>query len=174
MKKVLTIVLLILVVTSISVIVTWTNGFTDFEIKELNPDNLFNASMYSDALANKRSDGLKVDVDDDGVITIDGENKTDDDVMIVVGQLTLAKGEYTISSSARGTGTKTYYMQIHYGTGETETVIIADDGEDSTFELEEETECIVEIIVCAGEEIDTTFKPVIVSGDKAGRFYIIG
>ena len=38
MKKVLTIVLLILAVRAISVIVTWTNGFTDFEIKELNLD----------------------------------------------------------------------------------------------------------------------------------------
>lgn len=174
MKKVLTIVLLILAVTAISVIVTWTNGFTDFEIKELNPDNLLNASKYYSTLADKRSDGLKVDVDDDGVITIDGENKTDDDVPLVVAILTLEKGEYTISSSARGTGTKTYYMQLRYGEGETETVIIADDGEDSTFELEAATQCYVEIIVCAGEKIDATFKPVIVSGDMAGRFYIIG
>ena len=170
LRKIISMIALVLVIAAVASLAVWTEGFTAWKIRELNEDNLIKSENYVDGLDDKREDGLKIEVDEDGVITVEGENETEDDVKIVVTTVTLKAGEYTISSSAKGTDDKTYYLSIEAG----DNVIIADEDEDSTFEVDEETTYTVYIVVCAGEEIDTTFKPVLVNGDEAGSFFVIG
>lgn len=170
MKKILAIIILLLAVMGISALATWTDGFTAWELKELNEDNLVKLANYDAAFETADYDDLDIEVDEDGVIAIEGENKGTEDLKIKVATVTLAKGEYTISSGAKGADDKTYYMSIVVGDKE----IIADDGEDSTFKVESEETFEIYITVCDGEKIDTTFKPVVVEGDKAGSFYVIG
>ena len=169
MKKVLTIIVLLLAVAGISSLAVWTEGFTAWDIKELNEDNLIKVEQYVSTLEDKRTDGLKVDCDEDGVVTVTGENKTESDVEILVAEITLEAGEYTFTTSAKGVDDKTYYMCLSSG----DEIIIAD-GDDATFKVDEQTTFGVKIIVCAGEKIDTTFKPVIVEGDKPATFYVVG
>lgn len=170
MKKIIAIVLLVLAIAGISALATWTEGFTAWDLKELNEENLVNVANYDATFDTADYDDLDIEVDEDGVITIEGENKGAEDLKIKVATVSLTKGEYTISSGAKGTDDKTYYMSIIIGDKE----IIADDGEDSTFKVETEDTFDIYITVCDGEEIDTTLKPVVVEGDKAGSFYVIG
>lgn len=169
MKKILTLVVLLLAVAGIASIAVWTEGFTAWEITEVNESNLINVSLYDGTLDNRRTDGLTVDVDEDGKITVEGKNDGETDIKIKVGEVKLAEGEYTFSA-ARSTSKKTYYMSLENG----DTVIYNNDGKNSTFDVETETTYSIYIVVNAGQEIDTTFKPVLVAGDEAGSFYVMG
>ena len=169
-KGIISLIVAVLVIAAISSLAVFTDGFTEWDIRDVNPDNLIKVDDYSSTLDAKRTDGLKVDFDEDGVITVDGKNSGATDIKIEVATITLAKGQYTFSTSARGADDKTYYMSLET----TDLKIMADDGEDSTFIVDTETEFVIYIVVCAGEEIDTTFKPVLVTGDDEGSFYIIG
>lgn len=170
MKKIIWIIVGVLLISGISALAVWTDGFTAWDVTEINEDNLIKVENYNESLDAEREDGLDVEIDEDGVITVEGENETEETVKIAVCSITLGKGEYTIASHASGTSNKTYYMSIEDG----ENIVIADEDEDSTFDVDTETTYTVYIVVCAGEEIDTTFKPVLVEGDKAGSFYVVG
>ena len=177
MKKIIAIVVLLLLIVGVSSLSTWTDGFTAWDLKEVNEDNIINVDDYVYGLDDKREDGLKIEIDDDGIITVEGENEgTEDIVITVIGSFGLKDGEYTFGTSAKGTDDKTYYMCIMSD----DEVIVADydEEEDRTFEVENDsgTSNVYQlcIVVCAGEKIDTTFKPVLVDGDKEGSFYVIG
>ena len=177
MKKIIAIVLLLLAIVGISSLASWTDGFTAWDLKELNEDNLIVVDNYVDTLEDKRTDGLTVEVDEDGAITVEGENEGTEDIKItVVSNFPLEDGEYTFGTSSKGSDKKAYYMCIMQGN----EIVAADydEEEDRTFKVKnaEGSSNVYQlcIVVCAGEEIDTTFKPVLVEGDKAGSFYVIG
>ena len=148
-----------------------TKGFQEFDIREPNPDNIINVEQYNEALDAEREDGLTVEVDEDGAITVSGKNKTEADVKIAIQDVTLEVGKYTISSGAKNTDDETYFLSIVNG----EEEIIADTEDDSTIAITaNDTTCTIYITVCAGESVDTTFYPVLVEGSKTGDFYVIG
>lgn len=147
-----------------------TDGFQDFEMREVNEDNLINVDNYIATLEDKRTDGLKVEVNDDGVIAITGENETETDVEIEVCSVTLKADEYTLSCEAKGIDDKTYYLKAVDETND--VTVIVDSDKEETFNIEAEATYKIYIVVCAGEEIDTTFKPVLVEGDEPGDFYV--
>ena len=148
-----------------------TNGFQDFDIREVNPDNIINVESYVDNLDAEREDGLKIEVSEDGAITVSGKNKTEQDVKIEIQDVTLEVGKYTISSGAKNTDEKTYFLSIVNGEDE----VIADTEDESTIAiLANNSECTIYITICAGESVDTTFYPVLVEGTKTASFYVIG
>lgn len=150
-----------------------TDGFQDFEIREVNEDNLINVDNYAITLEDKRTDGLKVEVNDDGVIAITGKNETDSDVEIEVCSVTLKADEYTLSCEARGIDDKTYYLVARTGTGDDIEEIVIKNDKSKTFEVKTETTFTIYIVVCDGEKVDTTFKPVLVEGKEVGSFYVL-
>ena len=170
MKKIIKIIVLVLAVSGIASLAVLTEGFTSWDIRELNEDNLIVVDNYVDGLDDEREDGLTVEFNDDGVITVEGENEGTTNIKIKVADITLDEGEYTISSHSKNPSEDTYYLSIERGT----SVVIADMDEDSTFEVGTSATYSVYIVVCPGVEIDSTFKPVLVPGDEAGRFYVIG
>ncbi|MBQ7789227.1 MAG: hypothetical protein IJ398_06225 [Clostridia bacterium] len=176
MKKIIGLVLLVLLgVGLLTGIGACTNGFTSFDMREPNPDNLIKVEDYVETLTEKRDDDIEITVSEMGEIKVVGENETDSDIEIIVTEITLDEGEYTLSSSAKGVDDDTYYLCIKTGEGETLQVIYADSDDDSTFEVEaDDTTYTVAIVICAGEEIEATFKPVLVEGDEVGKFYVIG
>lgn len=172
MKKLIIIIAVVLGIAAISSLAVFTDGFKSWDIREVNEDNLINVSIYDDTLEDKREDGIKVEVDENGVIEVTGENETEEDVSIKVCDITLEKGEYTFGSSAK-TDKKEYYMTL--SNSDTSIVIYDyDDVDDRTFEVDTETTFTLSIVVMAEEEIDVTFKPVLVEGDKEGKFFVIG
>ena len=147
-----------------------TKGFQDFDVREVNPDNLLKVESYVEGLDAEREDGLTVTVDDDGVIKLSGKNKTEEAVQIVVQEVTLEVGKYTISSGSKNTDEETCFISVVNG----EETIIADTEKDSTFTITtNDTTVTVYITVNAGETVDLTFKPVLVEGSEAGAFYVI-
>ncbi|MBQ8146022.1 MAG: hypothetical protein IJ039_04505 [Clostridia bacterium] len=144
-------------------------------IRSTNPDNIINVENYDEGLTAEREDGITVSTSDDGQITVKGKNEAETDVEIKVCDVTLAKGEYTISSSAKGVANDTYYLCLRTGEGESAVTTLADTADKSTITVEaDDTVYTVYIVICAGAEIDTTFKPVLVSGAEAGSFYVYG
>ena len=172
MKKIIIIIAVVLGIAAISSLAVFTDGFKTWDIREVNEDNLVNVSIYDDTLEDKREDGIKVEVDENGVIEVTGENETNADVTINVCEVTLNKGEYTFGSSAK-TDKKEYYMTL---SNSDSTIVINDydDVDDRTFKVDTETTFTLSIVVKSGEEIDVTFKPVLVEGDKEGKFFVIG
>ncbi|MBO5356479.1 MAG: hypothetical protein J6A95_01805 [Clostridia bacterium] len=156
----------------LGVVAKVTDGFQDWEMREVNEDNLINVDNYVSTLDGYKQDGLKVTVNDDGVIAVTGENKAETDVEIEVCSVTLKADEYTLSCEAKGIDDKTYYLIARTGEGDTATTITVDSSKGETFKVESEATYTIYIVVCDGEEIDTTFKPVLVDDDEAGEFYV--
>lgn len=150
-----------------------TDGFQNFEFRQVNEDNFINVDNYVSTLDGYKQDGLKVSVNDDGVIAVTGENETETDVEIEVCSVTLKADEYTLSCEAKGIDDKTYYLVARMGTGDDVEEIVIDSDKSKTFEVDTETTFTIYIVVCDGEKIDTTFKPVLVEGDEVGNFYVL-
>ena len=166
------IVLVVLLCTCIlGVIGKVTKGFTDFELRVPNEKNLIQVDNYSTTLEDKREDGLSIEVNDDGVIAITGENETESDIEITICDLTLKADEYTLSANAKGVDDKTYYLKAVDTTNDVTVIVDSDDSE--TFKVEAEGTYSIIIVVCAGEEINTTFKPVLNEGDEPVDFYVL-
>lgn len=154
----------------LGVIATVTDGFQDFEFRQVNEDNLIKVDDYVTTLDGYKQDGLKVSVNDDGVIAVTGENKTESNIEIEVCSVTLKADEYTLSCEAKGIDDKTYYIKAVDETND--KIVTVDSSKGETFKIEAEATYTIYIVVCDGEKIDTTFKPVLVDDDKAGSFYV--
>lgn len=166
------IVLIVVLCTGIlGVIGSITNGFTDFELRVANEDNLIQVDNYKSTLEDKREDGLSIEVNDDGVIAITGENKTEADVEITICDVVLKADEYTLSANAKGVDDKTYYIKAV--DTENDITVTVDSADSETFDVETDGTYSIIIVVCAGEEINTTFKPVLNEGDEAVSFYVL-
>ena len=153
----------------LGIVAAVTDGFQDFEFRQVNEDNLINVDDYVSTLDGYKQDGIKVTVNDDGVIAVTGENKTDNNIEIEVCSVTLKAGEYTLSCESRGLDDKTYYLKA-VNTNDVSVTVDSSKGE--TFKIDTETTYTIYIVVCDGEEINTTFKPVLVDDDEAGSFYV--
>ena len=135
---------------------------TDWEFKTLNEDNLIKVDNYT--IVDDKNADIAIDVKDDGQIAVKGKNKTETDAEKAIVAITLEKGDYYISSGDKKTSSTTYYLVLRDTEG---GEIIADDD----FTVTESTNYTLYIVVKPGVEIDTTFAPVLVKGDKAGSFY---
>lgn len=138
---------------------------TGVEFKQLNEDNLINVDSYD--IADDKSGEIKFDVKDDGQIEVKGENSTEENAEKAIISVVLDEGQYTISSGAKKTSSSTFYLILRDTEG---GEIIADD----TFTVTEPTSYTLYIVVKPGVEIDTTFAPVLVKGDKPGNYYQYG
>lgn len=151
----------------VSIIGSVTNGFDDlfnpseWNAKEINQDNLIKKSLYTIS-TESHPEGIDVTVNDDGLIRVKGENKTDEDFSLDICTVSLPAGKYTFTSGVAGCSASKYYLiaGTYYA-----------DFNNNTFELTTETELTVSMIVKPGEKISTTFSPVIVPGEESGSFY---
>lgn len=168
-KRIITIVGCVLAtVFLVSLIGNLTNGFEDlfnpseWGAKELNPDNYIKADIYTIKDTSDPS-GIDIKVNDNGLITAKGENKLESDFTVDICKVTLPAGTYTFTSGVSGTSASKYYLKAGEYTA---------DFNNNTFVLSQETELTVSLVVRAGENINATFSPVIVSGEDEGSFYI--
>lgn len=147
-----------------------TEGFTSFKnasIREPNPDNLITLDNYKVVeIEDDKETGYTIAINDDGVITIKGENEAEEAVKIAVQDVVLeADKEYTLSSGAK-TSNKTYFVTVENADGSVEF-------EEETFEVETAGTYTVYITIKGETEINETFELVLIEGDKAGSFYTV-
>ena len=159
-----------LLATLVALIGVATEGFTSFKnpsIREPNPDNLITLDNYKIIeIEDDKETGYTIAINDDGVITIKGENEAEEAVKIVVQDVVLeADKEYTLSSGAK-TSNKTYFVTIENADGSVEF-------EEETFEVKTAGTYTVYITIKGETEINETFELVLIEGDKAGSFYTV-
>lgn len=161
----------------LGVIAAVTDGFQDFEFRQVNEDNLINVDNYVSTLDGYNENGIKVTVNDDGVIAVKGKVEIDDDYEYTYIQVTSvdlkAGNEYTLScDGTKGIDDKTYYLALGDGEDHMRVCVLDKSNDDVTFKVENDTSVDLYIIICNGEKIDTTFKPVLVADDEPGDFYV--
>lgn len=138
----------------------------DFKVRSVNEDNLINVDNYTLENVDDKDADIQIDIDKYGRIKLDGENKAEEDVTFEVTSVLLPAGEYYVSSNAKGCDDDTYYLVLKSADGTQE--IIAD----NDFVVAEATTFTVNIVVKAGEEIDTRFAPVVNEGDEPVKFFV--
>lgn len=177
-RNIIIIVVAVLAAVFVSTLIgTLSHGYDDiFEPSswgnQRNPDNLILVSE-DDVICNtgagttelKLSDFFDVSVNGKGVVSIDGDGAKEDDLSIVLWSSNkLAAGTYTFSCESKGT----FKGNVNICTaGSSAYIPVSDD----TFTVTAGTTYYLVVTAEAGQEIDATFKPVLVSGDKAGSFY---
>ena len=138
--------------------------------REVNPDNLI---KVDDNYLPERNPGYGVsfDVDDDGVIKING-NKTSGHVEAIIQTIELEAGTYTLSGIAKpDQGIMT--LTARWGAGEFCYAGLYK--ENGTFTLTEKTTVTIVLNIMADVDIpyaNKTIKPVLVADDEPGDFYV--
>ena len=168
-RNIIVIIVAVLVAVFISTIIgSVSNGYKDilnpseWNKKEVNNANFIAAENYF-IKTQSYEQGIEVEVKDNGLIKVNGENKDDETVQIDICTVTLPAGTYTFTSGVSGTSASKYYLKAgnYYA-----------DFNNNTFTLEEDTELTVSLFVLKGEEVNATFAPVIVPGEVEGSFFI--
>lgn len=152
---------------SVTVVGFASNGFQDRDVaswmeSEVNEENLIKADAYQIKDDQDDGKGIKARVNDDGVIKLSGKATSDNS--IVVTNVTLAPGTYTISGMNSGD---------NYGLKVVGPNLEAKAGTSSaTFTLE--TSQVISVVIYVAEDtllFNKTVKPVLVTGTEAGDFY---
>lgn len=141
------------------------NDIAGFDFQTVNEANYIKVANYNDIATEDENADIKVTVDDDGIIAIKGENKSETAYEISVTTVSLEKGDYEFVSNAKGCGEKTYHIELR---DSADGQIIAD----NEFSVEETTSYNVLIVIEAGAEIDTEFEPVVVNKGEKTSFLV--
>ena len=181
-RNIIIIVVAVLAAVFVSTLIgTLSHGYDDiFEPSnwgnQRNPDNLIMVSE-DDVICNigagpgevNLNEYFDVSVNGKGVVSIDGDGAKEDDLSIVLWSSDkLAAGTYTFSCETKGTFNGNINI-CTFSDGPSFSQYIPVD--DDTFTVTAGTTYYLVVTAEAGQEIDATFKPVLVSGDKAGSFY---
>lgn len=150
----------------VSVVGFATSGFTNGDPqtwfqKERNPDNLIDVKNY--LLEDGRDDGkgIKVKVDDDGVIKLNGKATSENNFRVA--EVVLEPGTYTISGIKSCDG---YALEVIGANNLHAKAGISG----ATFTIEQTETVTVNIYVAEGTRlVNKTFQPCLVEGDVAGE-----
>ena len=146
-----------------------TQGFQSWKWEDIkdrmepkrNPDNLI-TSIDLKSHRSKTSD-IKVNVDDNGVVTLNGEAAADED--FIYASVNLAANTYTFTGAEDG-GLSTYYLILKSGSTEQR----ADLG--TPFTVDSTTTYQVIIRVLDGTQLrNVKIMPVLVAGGEPADFY---
>lgn len=143
--------------------VAFANGF----LQERNEKNLLTVddTYLKDT---KLTNGIELDVTEDGAIHIKGDPS--DNASVIIQEVKLAAGTYTISGIEK-LDTNKVMLCVSYGNG---NIAIAGDTS-ATFTLDAEETVSVELRFVKDAEIhyaNRTIRPVLVEGDEPGDFYV--
>ena len=172
-NKILTIIICLVVgVFLASMVGFMTNGFDkdkdNWGVTQLNDDNYFKVDNY--VIKDQNSgDGYEIDVSDKGEIKVTGKNESGAAVTHQIQQITLPAGTYTFTSGVNGCSKIGYNLYLDNGS---ETTYYADFG-NNTFTVAAEDTFMVYLSIGKDVEVNCTFKPVLVSGESAGDFFVI-
>ena len=136
---------------------------SSFFDRDPNPDNLILVDNYVIKDGEDPGDGVEATVKDDGTIKLNGKAKANTE--FTVAELVLEPGEYTISGYDSEKSTKgikvVFGVNEHYAGTSSDTFIL-------------ETSTTVRVVIYVTEDtycLNSTFRPVLVTGDDPGDFY---
>ena len=144
----------------------WRNP-QEWSLTEVNPNNIMGVANYTiESTENDEAD-IKVTVTEDGEIKIIGKNEAEEVVKLAVQSVVLQADTYNLECHAE-TSNETYFVTIEAGEGEDAVVI-----EEGKFTVDVAGTYTVYITILPGVEIDETFSPVLVKGEKAQDFFTL-
>lgn len=141
------------------------NNFAGWDFKTVNEANYINVDDYTITATEDKDADIQVVIDEDGIIEVKGENKTENAVELAVVSVSLEKGDYEFVSNAKRCSKDTYQLVMKDSEG---NEVIADE----EFTVEETTAYTVYIVIYEGAEIDTKFAPVIVDKGESTKFLV--
>lgn len=141
------------------------NEIAGFDFQTVNEANYIKVDDYTIASTEDEDAAIQVTVDEDGIITIKGENETESATELTVTTVTLEKGDYEFVSNAKGCDEKTYHIELRDAEG---GQIIADE----EFTIDETTTYNVIIVIEVDASIDTEFAPVLVEQGEKTSFLV--
>ena len=144
---------------------TTINEMAGFEFQTINEKNYLKVENYVISSTENDSLDIKVTVDEDGIISLKGENKMQGIATYEVASVVLTKGDYEFVSNAKGCSEDTYQLILK---DNNEGIIIADE----IFTVTDTTEYTVYISINGGAEINTKFSPVIVNVGESTQFIV--
>ncbi len=165
----------VLVIGCCSMIGFASKGFTvldpsEWEVRTRNEDNLLDNADYTLAEGvTKNANGITLDVDKHGAITIDGKHDDAEAMEIELGTLALEAGDYTFVSGYKGSGTSSVYLKYVTSSG---TYLADFNNGDGTFTLSAAATGTVSIVIAPDYQFNgITLRPVVYQGEDAVSFY---
>ena len=148
-----------------------SNGFDslnpkDWEVQNVNEENLIKAENYTIGEEYDIGTGVKVYVNDNGTFIVDGEHGGSDDLNVEIGTVELKAGTYTFKSGYKGAGVYKAYLKL-----------VTDDGYkkadfDNPIEITADTTAKIVLVICSEAELNTAkFAPTLAEGTEAIDFF---
>lgn len=141
------------------------NDIAGFDFQTVNEANYIKAEDYIITATTDDEANIKVSISEDGIITLNGKNDTEESMTFAICEITLEKGDYVIKSNAKRCSDDTYQVIMTDSEG---GKIIANE----EFAIDETTTYTVSIVVYEGAEVNTEFAPVVVDDGEATTFYV--
>ena len=114
-------------------------------------------------------DGVKVTVNDDGTVKLNGKNNGGNPLVYTYEEIALEAGEYSVWGNAGGATKDTYHIVVKDEAGN--VLAYADFDNNNTFKLDASTKVIVSIVVMGDSSVNGTFEPVLCKGVERVDFY---
>ena len=166
--------LLVGVLTATTGLVGWITNANPFGNRDRNEDNLISVESYK-ALDGTKSNGIKIEVDEDGVITLDGEAEADTTISLGNQSISNDKPSFFFFSGAVGGDIDSYYMTLEcselqsylvirsVNTNDTQTVYFEPYGD--VYQVG------ISIVIKEGTELNNVkFYPVLSKGEQISFF----
>ena len=140
----------------------------DWQLRDRNENNLIAADALLEEFDN--GNGFTVKRNDDGTLTVNGKNESEDPQEIVLGTIELEPGTYTFTTGKDGKNKAATNQYFNMALVNGNTVHTADFG--GTITVTTKTTYTVRLTL-GGEKSFTyrTLYPTLVTGDKAEGFY---
>lgn len=149
-----------------------TDGFrtvSDMSLTKVNPDNLIKLESYVvTEIEDDKATGYTLEITDDGLIKISGENESETATKIAVQNVSLQATEYYFSSGASVDKDK-YIVTIENADGS----VVFDNKDEGVIEIETADTYTVYINIEPGVEINETFSLVLVEGSEKASFFVV-
>lgn len=159
-KTIWTIVAIALVIVCIGLVV---KGPVSILSRERNPENLIKLDSIELKTGKSATSDVQVDVDENGVVKLNGTVSADED--LVYASVELKAGKYMLTGAKDGSQ-RTYYLALKNGAEEYRSDL------EGVISISSTTTFDVIIHVEDGTELkNVKIMPVLVEGETAGTFY---
>lgn len=140
----------------------FTKPLDEITLRDRNEENILMGN-FSDYNA---GNGVQATMNKDTSIKLSGTNKSGEDIEILVEQVTLEAGTYSLWGAPNG-GRQTYHILLRTNDGQE----IVSDFDGNSFVLESKQSVSVYIVVCDEVTVYTTVRPVLCKGAAEVDFY---
>ena len=140
----------------------FTKPLDEITLRDRNEENILKGTFTDYNAGN----GVQATMNKDTSIKLSGTNKSGEDIEILVEQLTLEAGTYSLWGAPNG-GRQSYHILLRTNGGQE----IVSDFDGNSFVIDSKQSVSVYIVVCDDVTVYTTVRPVLCKGAAEVDFY---